>query len=464
MGTAGPLLKGEPPSGAPVSDDAFTGMMAAVGPFEANPRLAVAVSGGGDSMALCLLAQRWAGARGGSATALTVDHGLRPEAAEEARQVGRWVNGRGIAHHVLAWRGPKPASGVQAAARAARYDLMTAWAREAGVLHLLLAHHLEDQAETFLLRLERGSGIDGLSAMAAVVETPAVRLVRPLLGVPRARLRATARAFGQEWLEDPSNRDAAFARTRIRAFLPALAQAGISPALLAATANRLGRARIMLENASSALLALCCAVHPAGYARVDQSALAAAPEEVSLRALARILMCVGGRGYAPRREKLERLHAVVVGGKPGKARTLGGCRILAERDGVLVCREGRGAPEPLAAVPGTRVVWDGRFVIDFAATGEGGSDSALPPGHSARLTRLGRDGWAEVVAERPDLRTGPVPAAVRPSLPALRDEWGVSTVPHLYYNRPGERRPGVEFGRVVFCPPNSISGIGFCLA
>lgn len=460
MDIAGPPRDREPASGAPVSDDAFAGMMAAVGPFEANPRLAVAVSGGGDSMALCLLAQRWAGRRGGSTTALTVDHGLRPEAADEARQVGRWLKARGIAQHVLEWRGPKPVSGIQAAARAARYGLMTAWAREAGVLHLLLAHHQEDQAETFLLRLERGSGIDGLSAMAAVVETPAVRLVRPLLGVPRARLRATARAFGQEWLEDPSNRDAAFARTRIRAALPALARSGMSPALLAERANRVGHVRIALENAASALLAVCCTVHPAGYARLDQSTLAAAPEDVSFRALARILMCVGGREYAPRREKLERLHAVVVGGKLGKARTLGGCRILAERYRILVCREARGMPEPLAAVPGTQIVWDGRFVIRFAATGNG----APRPRHPAHLTRLGREGWAEVVADRPDLKAGPVPAAVRLSLPALRDEWGVFTVPHLYYTRSSGRRPGVGFGRITFCPPNSISGVGFRLA
>jgi tRNA(Ile)-lysidine synthase len=113
-------------------------------------------------------------------------------------------------------------------------------------------------------------------------------------------------------------------------------------------------------------------------------------------------------------------------------------------------------PEPLAAVPATRVVWDGRFVIRFAAAGKGA------PRHPAHLTRLGREGWAEVVADRPDLKAGPVPAAVRLSLPALRDEWGVFAVPHLYYTRAGGL--GVGFGRIAFCPPNSISGVGFRLA
>jgi tRNA(Ile)-lysidine synthase len=248
--------------------------------------------------------------------------------------------------------------------------------------------------------------------------------------------------------------------------------------VLAERANRVGHVRIALENAASALLAVCCTVHPAGYARLDQSIVAAAPEDVSFRALARILMCVGGREYAPRREKLERLHAVVVGGKLGKARTLGGCRILAERYRILVCREMRGMPEPIAAVPGTRVVWDGRFVIRFAATGKGAPRPRHPAhltrlghpahltrlGHPAHLTRLGRDGWAEVAADRPDLKAGPVPAAARLALPALRDEWGVFTVPHLYYTRTGGPGPGVGFGHIAFCPPNSISGVGFRLA
>ncbi len=117
-------------------------------------------------------------------------------------------------------------------------------------------------------------------------------------------------------------------------------------------------------------------------------------------------------------------------------------------------------PEPLAAVPGTQVVWDGRFVIRFAATGNG----APRPRHPAHLTRLGREGWAEAVADRPDLKAGPVPAAVRLSLPSLRDEWGVFAVPHLYYTRAGGPRPGVGFGRITFCTPNSVSGVGFRLA
>src|SRR5689334_12818293 len=169
--------------------------MARFAPFEVNPELAVAVSGGADSLALALLADRWARACGGRVTALTVDHGLRPEAAREARQVGRWLKASGIRHVILRWSPPamkKTATArlanLQAAARDARYELLCGWCRQHAVLHLLLAHHRDDQAETLLLRLARGSGLDGLAAMAPLVERSAVRLLRPLLAVPKTAI------------------------------------------------------------------------------------------------------------------------------------------------------------------------------------------------------------------------------------------------------------------------------------
>ena len=152
-----------------VGPDEFAAAMALLAPFEPAPLVAVAVSGGPDSLALALLAARWAASRGGRAVALTVDHHLRPESTGEALQVGRWLADRGIAHAVLDWSPPPVLAGdIQAAARDARYAMLEAWCREAGALHLLVAHHAEDQAETLLLRLGRGSGLAGLAAMPAV--------------------------------------------------------------------------------------------------------------------------------------------------------------------------------------------------------------------------------------------------------------------------------------------------------
>lgn len=170
--------------------------MAAFDPFEASPEIAVAVSGGRDSMALALLAAGWAAARGGRVVALTVDHGLRPEAADEAHRVGGWLAARGIAHQILTWNGPHPARGVQAAARMARYRLLEGWCAERAILHLLLGHQRDDQAETVHMRAERQSGGVGLAGMPAVRETARLRLLRPLLGFPRRRLAATLRAAG----------------------------------------------------------------------------------------------------------------------------------------------------------------------------------------------------------------------------------------------------------------------------
>ena len=430
--------------------------MAAVGPFESAPRLGVAVSGGADSMALCLLAEAWAHDRGGGVTALTVDHGLRPEATGEARRVGGWLAARRIEHHVLRWRGPKPSSGVQAAAREARYRLLTSWCRGAGVLHLLLAHHMEDQAETFMLRLEKGSGMEGLSAMSAVVETADVRLLRPLLRVPRQSLRAILEENVQPWIEDPSNSDRRFARTRVRGGLAALSEVGLGAARVAATVDRLGRARVALEDATAVLLARCCAVYPAGYAVLDGIALMAAPAALSMRALARVLMCIGGRAYAPRGESLERLRRQLAGGRLRRAATLGGCRLLETAGGILVCREGRGAPAPIEAVAGRRVEWDGLFVVEFSA---GRRDAG-----GVRLTRLGRDGWAEIVAERRLLRESAIPSAARTSLPALRDGAGIRAVPHLDYTRSGAAVSSLRITRIGFRPRNSLSGTGFAAA
>ncbi len=201
---------------APLTLLQFAANLAAIGGFEAQPLIAVAVSGGPDSMALMLLADRWARARGGRAWGLTVDHGLRPESADEARIVGSWLGARAIPHDILLWVGPKPISGIQEAAREARYRLLAAWCRRRFCLHLLAAHHLEDQIETHLIRRSAGSGVDGLAGMSAVRELRGCRLVRPLLAVPRERLAALLASEGQPFLRDPSNLDPVFERARLR--------------------------------------------------------------------------------------------------------------------------------------------------------------------------------------------------------------------------------------------------------
>lgn len=414
---------------APVSDDDFAHLMAPFGPFEAAPRLGVAVSGGADSLALGLLAADWARERGGEAVAFTVDHGLRPESGGEAGRVAEWLAARGVRHHVLVWEGDKPAAGLQAAARAARYRLLGEACAARGILHLLVAHHREDQAETLLLRLGRGSGLDGLAAMAPERPTPWGRVLRPLLSVGRARLVATLEVRGQEWIDDPSNRNEAFARVRLRRLEGELAAEGLTPERLAATAVRLGRARAAIDSMVAEAAARHVRLDPAGWACFDTAALAALPDEVGLRLLARLLLVVGGDDHTPRLERLEGLHAALTAGGGG-ARTLAGCRLAPSGGRVVVCREsGRIAP-PVELVPGRRVRWDGRFEAVAAPD--------APPG--LRLGALGPGGRRKLAALMGNTRPEPVPSCVWPVLPALYGVQGILAVPHLGYNREGAER------------------------
>jgi tRNA(Ile)-lysidine synthase len=307
--------------------------MAALGPFEDRPVLAAAVSGGADSMALVLLLDRWARARGGEILALSVDHRLRPESAGEARQVAAWLRARGIAHRTLVWKRPSGAVGaaLQARAREERYRLLAGWCRRRGVLHLALAHHAGDQAETVLMRLARGAGLDGLAGMAASLAREGVRLIRPLLLVDPRRLRASLAAAGQDWIEDPSNRDERFERIRWRRIVPPGERFTIARA-----AAEIGAERREREVRLADLLA---EVHPSpdGALELRMEPLMTAQPGLALAALGRILMAVGGEPYSPRQESLERLLANLRAGGP--ASTLGGCRVAVRRGRVRILAE-----------------------------------------------------------------------------------------------------------------------------
>lgn len=427
----------------PLTRQEFASALERLGPFEGRPHLAVAVSGGADSLALALFAAPWARKRGGRVTALTVDHGLRPEATAEARRVGRWLRARGTEHRIIAWHGTKPEANIQAAARAARYALLSGWCARHGVLHLLLAHHADDQAETYLLRLARGSGVDGLSAMAPVLELPSVRVLRPLLDIPRARLEAALRQAGQEWVDDPTNRDRDHARVRMRQLLPSLSEEGLTGARLARTAGRLARARTTLEATVADMLAETVMLHPAGFCRLDRVKLVAAPPEIALRVLARVLRTVGGTAYPPRLENLERLFAEL--SRPGaRGRTLAGCRLLPWRDSLLVCREMH-ATAGKVPVAGGRAVWDARFEIE------------MRPGRDIFAGPLGSGALAPALKDRLAM----VPTAVRPSLPALWDRKGVLAVVPVGYLREGGRdTPDIQ---CKFTPGESLMGAPFAV-
>jgi tRNA(Ile)-lysidine synthase len=410
---------------------------AAIGGFEPRPLVAVAVSGGPDSMALAILVDRWARERGGEAWALTVDHRLRPESAVEAATVGNWLRARGILHGILVWDGDKPATGIQEAARAARYRLLTAWCAARGCLHLLTAHHREDQAETYLIRRRAGSFVDGLAGTSAVRELPRLRVVRPLLGVPRARLAALLDAEGQEYLRDPSNRNPAFERSRLRMDMDG-EKRGVALAGLRANAE----SRVERERALADLLAHSVTLHPAGFALVDPAPILAAGE-LGERVLGRVAGTIGGAHYPLRRERLARLR-LSLALSPSGARTLGGCRFVPWRGRILVLRETARAAPPRRLDPGMPALWDNRFVATLPA--DAGPMTLCSLG-AAGVAALGRHAVSDY---------NPLPRLVYPALAAFRDADGLAAIPHLDYCRASGTMP-----HLVFRPSAPLFGAGF---
>jgi tRNA(Ile)-lysidine synthase len=433
----------------------FAAAMAAIGGFERAPRVAVAVSGGPDSLALTLLADGWARARGGAVLALTVDHGLRPESGAEAEHTRAVLAGRGIDTRILALDWTRPQRALQAAARAARYRRLEDQCRAAGLLHLLTGHQREDQAETFLLRLGRGSGVDGLAAMAPVTYRSGLRLLRPLLEIARDRLAATCAAFGEPWIEDPSNRNPRAARAHLRASLPALGEDGLTVARLAATAAHLARARAALGADAARLMAGAVRLDPAGFARLERAALAAAPGETGRRVLAALLATVAGAELRPRFERLDRLYRRLVEVEGPVDATLGGCRIVADRFGVTVAREAAALAAPVPLEPGRPTRWDGRFsVMAEAGTGEGLTLGALGK-DAGSVARAARGGQAASRFARAWRR---IPPVARPTLPCIRGLDAVLHVPHLTYCREGGGTDTLSLSEFVFDPALPLSG------
>ncbi|WP_342713234.1 tRNA lysidine(34) synthetase TilS [Bradyrhizobium sp. B124] len=277
------------------------------------PAIVLAVSGGPDSVALMWLAARWrrALAQGPRLVAVTVDHGLRAEAAREARDVKRLARSLDLPHHTLRWSGPKPSTGLPAAAREARYGLLAQAARKHGATHILTAHTRDDQAETLLMRMLRGSGVAGLSAMARETERDGVMLTRPLLDIAKARLIATLKKARVSFADDPTNRDPSFTRPRLRALMPMLAEEGGDARNLARLAARIARANAALEvlvDGAERYLALKSEDNlDAGF---DAALFAVMPEEIRLRLLKRAIDRTGHEGPAEL-GKVETLLAAV---------------------------------------------------------------------------------------------------------------------------------------------------------
>lgn len=349
--------------------------------------LGVAVSGGSDSSALLHLLHIWTQSVGVTLSAVTVDHGLRKAAAAEAKAVGEICAGLGVDHTVLNWTGWDGKGNLQDQARQARYRLMTEWAQQRGISTIALGHTLDDQAETFLLRLARGSGVDGLSGMQTSHKAGGINWVRPALSVERQPLRdfLTRQQIG--WIDDPSNEDTRFDRVKARKILKTLAPLGIDAARLASTAAALQPARDALECQTQAAAQSISEVQAAGVV-LNLAGFTALHPEIQSRLLSHALRWVSSSRYPPRRTALQDLQAAVLS---QKSSTLRGCRILVNKSEIRIMREHQAVKDVTCS---TDAIWDTHWQfsgvhqsdLQLRALGEQGI-AHCPDWRDAGLTR-----------------------------------------------------------------------------
>lgn len=342
------------------------GLSAVFADISGEPSIGLAVSGGADSLALMLLAQRWA-ARLPQPPQLfvySVDHRLRPEAADEVTMVLGEAARLNMTGRALVWSADKPRSGVQEAARQARYGLMATAMAEDGVGVLLTAHHRQDQAETVLMRLAHGSGVEGLRGMARFAEVEGIRVHRPLLDAEPEALRAVVEQAGLTPAADPSNFDEHYERVRWRNAMPALSALGLDAGTIAVFAERMGEIDAAIAQMADGCFAEIVRLDGFGAARIELAPFVGLSPAISTRLMSRVLKIVGGRQKPRALGQVERLRQSIADGELAKSTTVLGCVIRIKDGAIAVAREpGRSLPPDAALAPHGTLVWDERFRI-----------------------------------------------------------------------------------------------------
>lgn len=397
--------------------DAFEGLMAACGPFPDKPRLAVAVSGGPDSIALLHLLHGWIKPRGGFLLAITIDHQLRDDSAAEAQAVQQQCAALDVPHITLHWEKELPPhSALHAKARQARYALLTRCCKAHNLSYLCLAHHADDQAETVLMRLEKKSGVDGIAGMPSTRSVNGVTLLRPLLPIFKYQLEAACKKNGWDYSIDPSNASRKFLRGRLREQAAALAENGLTPQKLYDLAREAGTARAAMEQSVNVWLEKYARLDAYGVIAMDHAAWKSQKPELCQRILIRTLLCVSGEDYAPRGASLEHLtHALLVGDTAHK--TLSGCHVEAKDNTIFLYREedAIGKAVPLQ----NEIIWDNRFkiVVDERFRNQNMFIAPLAGTSREQLHKMQANDVAAL------------PAILRASLPALYENGVLCAVP-----------------------------------
>jgi tRNA(Ile)-lysidine synthase len=333
---------------------------------ELPSRVAIATSGGADSMCLALLAQRWSRQFSVKIVCLIVNHNLRLEAGEEARVTADFLNKQGIETHILEWVGDKPVSGIQKNAREARYGLLCEWCNQNNVKILLTAHNMHDQAETVLMRIQHGTGIDGLAGIPIRTRRQGVEIIRPLLQYSRQQIIATLQANKWPHIEDPSNHNNKFTRVKIRQLLEEIDAENLLSKRLNTLANNAARTLDFINNYVNKILKNLAKKKRLGYITLDLGKFIKLEEEIALRVLCRVLNYFSNKDYVPRLESLVHLYGRIKETVKFHA-TLAGCEIMNSGNQIIIWRERvnmENKTKTMQELPvGKEMLWDNRFII-----------------------------------------------------------------------------------------------------
>ncbi|MBE7637965.1 tRNA lysidine(34) synthetase TilS [Sneathiella sp. P13V-1] len=412
------------------------GMEECASRLNSNRRIAIAISGGSDSVGLCYLLKTWCEKHGYVLNAFTVDHGLRVEATDEAKLVARWCKEIGISHQILRKETTPPLHGVQAYARDLRYGLLEEACLADGISDLFLGHQEEDQIETFLMRFSKGSGLSGLAAMRPVSIRGQLTLHRPMLSIPRREIRDYLLERSIDWIEDPSNEDPQYTRTalgKIRAEISNLPGSGQSS--LSRSIVRLMRAENAVQEQVNGFLKQSVCLSPLGFCEIDKVSFLKGSTEVLIRVMEKGLCAVSGLSNIERLSEVERLVDGLLINENGA--TLAGCQILNQKDKLIICREAGRKGLPSTPFPENgEVIWDNRFHVKMISNK---NDAA-----GLLVEAIGLEGFKEIGEVIPkEIKN--FPAVIKYNLPVLRKEGEIVAAPLIC---PEIKGSGIAKGQV----------------
>jgi len=437
----------------PVMPLEFDGLMSSIGYFEKNPVIAIATSGGGDSMALLLLANEWAISRNGRVISLTVNHQLRTEATDEAQQVAKWCAEYNIEHHILCWEhNAEISSSIHENARTARYRLMNDWCVNNNILHLLLAHHLDDQVETFFFRLARGSSLDGLSCMSAQYVASGVRLIRPFLQINKSRLIETLKFKVQEWIQDPSNFNNQYTRVHIRQQLLELKNETDIKQRARQIIFKFALLRSKLEQILVSQITNNVKIFPEGYGIIAADLFSLMEIHVSIKLLGKIIVALNGNPHPPRHEKLLYFATLIKNNNLNSKYSIGG--LLFERlpdSRIIIYRETKSLGKTITINSRMPVLWDNRFMVEW----RGNTHKT-----ELKLQALGSEGLKQIKKNAPHLLNNKPAARILRTLPSLWLLEQLVFVPHINYIN-NNARVEIDKLNIKFFPAKPLAGSSF---